>query len=279
MSGSGGTVQQAIAILDSGVGGLTVVKEVMRQLPREKILFFGDSGRAPYGPRPAEEVRAFAKQIVNFLMRFNPKMIVIACNTAAAVALHDIQEMVDIPVIGVIHPGARAVIKATKTGVIGVIGTVGTINSGAYERALSIISPHLKVYSLACPKFVPLVEKGLYKDESAIETVRESLEPIAQADPRMDSLILGCTHYPFLAPLISRVMGPGVTLINSAEETAREVSALLYHKGLLEKESTRPEHEFMCSGDPELFRKIAREWLEMDLDVTRVSLEEVGQPQ
>jgi glutamate racemase len=265
--------QQAIAILDSGVGGLTVVKEVMRQLPREQILFFGDSGRAPYGPRPAEEVRSFAKQIVEYLMRFNPKMIVIACNTAAAVALHDIQEMVDIPVIGVIQPGARAVIKATKTGVIGVIGTVGTINSGAYEKALNIISPHLKLYSLACPKFVPLVEKGLYKDESAIAMIRESLEPIIRADSRIDSLILGCTHYPFLAPLIERVMGPRVTLISSAEETAREISALLYHKGLLEKETTHPDHRFMCSGDPELFRKIAREWLERDIDVTPVHWE------
>lgn len=264
-------MQQAIAIIDSGVGGLTVAKEVMRQLPRESILFFGDSGRAPYGPRPAEEVRAFTKQIVDYLLRFRPKMIVIACNTASAVALHDIQEMVDIPVIGVIHPGARAVIKATKTGVIGVIGTVGTINSGAYERALSIISPHMKLYSLACPKFVPLVEKGLYKDESAIETVRESLAPIAGADPRMDSLILGCTHYPFLAPLIAQVMGPQVTLINSAEETAREVSTVLYHKGLLEKESTEPVHRFLCSGDPELFRKIAREWLEEEVSVSHVA--------
>lgn len=263
-------MRQAIAILDSGVGGLTVVKEVMRQLPRENILFFGDSGRAPYGPRPAEQVRAFTKQIVGYLMNYQPKMIVIACNTATAVALHDIQEMVDIPVIGVIHPGARAAIKASKTGVIGVIGTIGTISSGAYERSLSIISPHLKLYSLACPKFVPLVEKGMYKDEAAIETVRESLQPMAGADPYMDCLILGCTHYPFLAPHISRVMGPRVTLINSAEETAREISTVLYHKGLLEKENTEPVHRFLCSGEPDLFRKIAREWLGRDVDVCPV---------
>lgn len=247
-----------------------MVKEVMRQLPREKILFFGDSGRAPYGPRPAEEVRGFTKQIVEYLMQFHPKMIVIACNTATAVALHDIQEMVDIPVIGVIHPGARAAIKASKTGVVGVIGTVGTISSGAYERSLSIISPRLKLYSLACPKFVPLVEKGLYKDESSIHTVRESLKPIASADPLMDCLILGCTHYPFLAPLISQVMGPDVTLINSAEETAREISTVLFHKGLLEKENTQPVHQFLCSGDPDMFRKIAREWLEEEVRVSPV---------
>lgn len=269
-SGSGGAVRQAIAILDSGVGGLTVAKEVMRQLPREKILFFGDSGRAPYGPRPAEEVRRFTRQIVGHLMRYRPKMIVIACNTATAVALHDIQEMVDIPVIGVIHPGARAAIKASQTGVIGVIGTVGTISSGAYERSLSIISPHLKLYSLACPKFVPLVEKGLYKTETAIDTVRESLSSLVHADPYMDCLILGCTHYPFLAPLISEVMGPQVTLINSAEETAREISTVLYHKGLLEKETTLPVHQFLCSGDPDMFRKIAREWLEEEVQVSPV---------
>lgn len=242
----------------------------MRQLPLEKIIYFGDSGRAPYGPRPADEVRVFTKQIVNYLMQFQPKLIVIACNTASAVALADIRAMVDVPVIGVIHPGARAAISASKTGVIGVIGTVGTINSGAYEQALTSISPQLKTLSLACPRFAPLVEKGMYKDQEAIHIVRESLRPIQAADQDMDCLILGCTHYPFLTPAIAEVMGPNVTLISSAEETAREISTVLYHKGLLSTEVTQPVHQFLCSGDPEMFRSIAQQWLNEEVKVNPV---------
>lgn len=203
-------------------------------------------------------------------MQYQPKMIVIACNTATAVAIHDIQERVKIPVIGVIYPGARAAIKTSKSGVIGVIGTVGTINSGAYENALTSISPQLKTLSLACPRFVPLVEKGQYKKDEALEVVRESLRPIQTADPDMDCLILGCTHYPFLTSAISEVMGPNVTLISSAEETAREISTVLYHKGLLEQEVTRPVHQFMCSGDPQMFKNIAQQWLDEEVKVNPV---------
>ena len=263
-------MRQAIAILDSGVGGLTVVKEVMRQLPLEKVIYFGDSGRAPYGPRPAEEVRVFTRQIVDYLMHYQPKMIVIACNTATAVAIEDIQAMVNVPVIGVIHPGARAAIKTSKTGVIGVIGTVGTINSGAYESALTGISPGLTTRSLACPKFVPLVEKGCYKDKEVTAIVRESLAPLLVANEEMDCLILGCTHYPFLSSAISEVMGPSVAIISSADETAREISTVLYHKGLLEKQVSKPIHQFMCSGDPELFRSIAEQWLDEEVKVNPV---------
>ena len=263
-------VQQAIALLDSGVGGLTVAKEVMRQLPLEKIIYFGDTARAPYGPRPAEEVRSFTHQIVDYLMQYKPKMIVIACNTATAVAIDEIQAKLDIPVIGVIHPGARAAIKTSKSGHIGVIGTNGTINSGAYENALTSISPNLSIQGLACPRFVPLVEKGMYRREEAFEIVRESLEPIRSGDPEMDCLILGCTHYPFLSTVISEVMGPKVALISSAEETAREISTVLYHKGLLERQVTRPVHHFLCSGDPDLFRQIAQQWLDEEIKVNPV---------
>lgn len=261
-------MQQAIAILDSGVGGLTVVKEVMRQLPREKIIYFGDTARAPYGSRPAEEVERFTEQIVDYLIQFKPKMIVIACNTATAVALEGIRQRVSVPVIGVIHPGARAAIKATKCGEIAVIGTEGTIRSGAYEAALQQIAPNIRIKGLACPRFVPLVEKGLFNEEETKAVVYESLLPLINTP--VDTLILGCTHYPFLAEMIQQVMGPYVSLISSAEETAREISAILYHDGGMEQMHEQPLHQFFCSGDSIMFRKIAQQWLGEQIHLTPV---------
>ncbi|WP_324253986.1 glutamate racemase [Paenibacillus sp. 1001270B_150601_E10] len=252
-------MQQAIAMLDSGVGGLTVVKEVMRQLPREKVIYFGDTARSPYGPRDPEEVRIFTRQIVDYLIQYQPKMIVIACNTATAVALEDIRSRVSIPVVGVIHPGARAAITATRSGYVGVIGTIGTIKSAAYEHALRRLSPHVEVVSYACPRFVPLVEKGMFRSEESWQVVRETLEPL-RATP-IDTLVLGCTHYPFLAEPIQEVMGPGVELINSAEETAREISTILQDKNQLSAKDEMPVHQFFCSGDPVIFQQIAKEWL------------------
>ncbi|MFM9277886.1 glutamate racemase [Paenibacillus jiagnxiensis] len=252
-------MQQAIAILDSGVGGLTVVKEVMRQLPREKIIYFGDTARAPYGPRPADEVLKFTGQIVDFLIQFDPKVIVIACNTATAAALDEISSRVSVPVIGVIHPGARAAISATNTGRVGVIGTVGTIRSGAYTTALKQLSPYIEIVSLACPSLVPIVERGEFRSENVSLIVQESLSPMKNYD--IDCLILGCTHYPFLRETIQEVMGPHVKLISSADETARETSTILYNKGKLASGDTSPIHQFYCSGDPLLFRSIARQWL------------------
>ncbi|MFD2613308.1 glutamate racemase [Paenibacillus gansuensis] len=252
-------MQQAIAILDSGVGGLTVVKEVMRQLPQEKIIYFGDTARTPYGPRPSEDVVSFTRQIVDYLIQFSPKMIVIACNTATAVALEDIRSRVNIPVVGVIHPGARAAIKATKTGIVGVIGTDGTIRSGAYEHALKQIAPQLQVVSRACPDFVPLVEKGQFRTSHTYKVVERALYDLK--DNAMDCLILGCTHYPFLTETISEVMGPEVALISSADETAREISTILYQSNQLARSDETPIHQFFCSGEPGMFRKIAQDWL------------------
>lgn len=252
-------VQQAIAILDSGVGGLTVVKEVMRQLPREKIIYFGDTARAPYGPRPTEEVTRFTEQIVDYLIQFDPKMIVIACNTATAAALEYISSKVSVPVIGVIHPGARAAVSATKSGRVGVIGTVGTIGSGAYTAALRELSPFIQVISQACPALVPLVEQGMFRSSECDAVVEESLNGMVGSP--IDTLILGCTHYPFLMEPIQRVMGPGVKLISSADETAREISTILYDKGKLAKGDEIPVHQFFCSGDAGIFQKIALDWL------------------
>lgn len=264
-------MQQVIAILDSGVGGLTVAKEIMRQLPQEKIIYFGDTARAPYGPRDPEEVVRFTDQIVDYVLQFHPKMIVIACNTATAVAIEYIRSKVPVPVLGVIHPGARAAVKKTRTGLVGVIGTEGTIRSRAYQIALSELSPGIEVVSQACPQLVPLVEKGLYLTDEAKRVVRSSLEPL-MALP-IDCLILGCTHYPFLQGAISDVMGPGVDLISSDDETAREVSAILYHRGQLAKSLDEPVHRFFCSGDPLMFQQIAQQWLDRNVQVTYVDWE------
>ncbi|WP_276529783.1 glutamate racemase [Caldalkalibacillus thermarum] len=263
-------LNKPIAVIDSGVGGLTVVQELLRQLPREEIVYFGDTARCPYGPRPQEEVRRFSYQMLDFLDQFEPKMIVIACNTATAVILEELQQINDKPVVGVIHPGVRAAIKATVLGRIGVIGTQGTIASGLYEKALKQIHPHLYVKSLACPDFVPLVEQGEYQTGKAYEIVRRSLLPLL--DENLDTLVLGCTHYPILAPVIQDVMGEDVKLISSADETAREVSTLLFHKNMLSQKFERPEHLFFTSGDAEQFKRIAEAWLDMPVNVSQVSL-------
>ncbi|TMV48383.1 glutamate racemase [Paenibacillus mesophilus] len=261
-------MHQAIAILDSGVGGLTVAKEVMRQLPQEEIIYFGDTERAPYGPRAADEVLKFTEQIVSYLLQFNPKMIIIACNTATAIALQHIRSQVGIPVVGVVQPGARAAIKKTRSGTIGVIGTENTIRSGAYQHALQAINPHIQVVGLACPTLVPLVEKRLYRSNEAKQTVRESLRPLMNSP--IDCLILGCTHYPFLASAIAEVIGPRVAMISSADETAREVSAILHHRGQLAQSGKIPVHRFFCSGDPGMFQAIAQEWLGEQIKVSPV---------
>ncbi|WP_284640983.1 glutamate racemase [Paenibacillus silviterrae] len=264
-------MQQPIAILDSGVGGLTVAKEIMRQLPKESIIYFGDTARAPYGPRPAEEVARFTHQVIDYLCELSPKMVVIACNTATAVALDEARSRLAVPVVGVIHPGARAAIKMTRNQVVGVIGTEGTIRSDAYTTALRQICPGIQVISLACPDLVPLVEKGIFDPNEVAPIVERSLMPLRQHP--IDCLILGCTHYPYLSDSISEFMGPHVNLISSAEETAREISTLLYHRGLLAGDMNQAEHRYFCSGDPRMFRDIAESWLQQKVDVTPVRWE------
>lgn len=253
-----GETQGVIGILDSGVGGLTVVKEVFRQLPKEGVVYFGDTMRCPYGPRPPHEVQMFTSEIVHFLSRYPLKALVIACNTATAVALQEIREQFAIPVLGVVTPGARAAIKMSKGGRIGVIGTQGTVQSGAYERALKLIDPTLTVVSHACPSLVPLVESGGGDTELAREIVHQALVPLQGKG--LDTLILGCTHYPLIASLIAHEMGEDVTLISSAEETARELSTILYHKRLLVKNEPLDSF-FFTSGEPVSFQAIAEDWL------------------
>lgn len=261
--------KQAIGILDSGVGGLTVAQEVMRQLPRETIYYVGDTKRCPYGPRSVEEVRTFTMEIVRFLMRYPLKAILIACNTATAAALNLVREQVSIPVLGVIGPGARAAIKATKNHTIGVIGTQGTIQSGAYEQALRQIHPDLAIYSLACPTLVPLVESGLNHTPMADNVVGEALSPLKETS--IDTLILGCTHYPLLTDSIQKTVGESVSIISSAEETAVELSTILQHQHLLSQQRL-PQHRFFTTGSTETFVQVAEELFGAPVVVEQIDL-------
>ncbi|MEH7074836.1 glutamate racemase [Neobacillus drentensis] len=252
-------MKQAIGVIDSGVGGLTVAKEVMRQLPNEKIIYLGDTARCPYGPRTTKEVKRFTWEMTSFLLEKKIKMLVIACNTATAAALDEIRKELAIPVLGVINPGARAAIKKTKNYRIGIIGTVGTVKSGAYEKALKSLNSRLYVTAHACPKFVPLVESNEFAGPIAERVVDEALQPML--NQKLDTLILGCTHYPLLEPVIKNVMGESVSVISSGDETAREISAILQYNGLLETCEDEPEHEFYTTGSRRIFSKIASQWL------------------
>ncbi len=263
-------MNEPIGVIDSGVGGLTVARELMRQLPNEQILYLGDTLRCPYGPRPEEEVRAFTWQMTNYLLEKGIKLLVVACNTATAVAVNEIKKVLPIPVVGVVFPGARAAIKMTRNLHVGVIGTVGTINSKAYNHALHSLHPYIKITSLACPSLVPLVEAGELSGERAMEIVRNELLPFKEVP--IDTLILGCTHYPFLKPLIQDVMGKSVTLIDSGEETARETSTVLYLNGLLSK-SGPPTHQFYTTGSEGVLKGIVKDWLNVDPVIENINLE------
>ncbi|MCE4051549.1 MULTISPECIES: glutamate racemase [Bacillaceae] len=257
-------MDRPIGVIDSGVGGLTVAKEIMRQLPNEKIIYLGDTARCPYGPRSGEEVKAFTWELTRFLLQKNIKMLVIACNTATAVALDEIKEQLSIPVIGVIVPGARTAIKVTRNNYIGMIGTIGTVKSKAYEKALKQINKKVRTESLACPKFVPLVESGEYDGPVAKRIVRQTLAPFKGSD--IDTLILGCTHYPLLEKVIREEMGDKVKVISSGAETAREVSTILAHSEQLASPQEKNEHEFYTTGSSDIFARIASDWLDQKIE-------------
>jgi glutamate racemase len=264
-------LNRAIGVIDSGIGGLTVVKEMLRQLPKEEILYIGDTARCPYGPRPQHEVRQYTWEMINYLLDREIKMLVIACNTATAVVLEEARNKLKIPVVGVIHPGAISALKVTKNDHVGVIGTIGTINSDAYKTTLLSINNEIKVESLACPLFVPLVESGIFEGEEVYEIVSKSLQPLRKT--AIDTLILGCTHYPLLSNVIQEVMGDKTEIISSGDETAREVSALLYHKQLLYTGNRIPNHTFYTTGEETHFKNFAQGWLETTIPlVTTISL-------
>lgn len=261
-----------IGFLDSGVGGLTVVKEAMKQLPNETVYYVGDTLRCPYGPRPVEEIKQFTWEMTRFLMSKNVKMIVIACNTATAVALEEIKASLDIPVVGVIIPGARAALKLTNTHRVGIIGTIGTINSREYTKAIQRKAPETEVFGLACPKFVPIVESKQYESKIAKKVVNDTLDSFKDKD--VDTLVMGCTHYPLLKPLIKEKMGEKVKLIDSGAETVTEVSMLLdYYDISADASNKTDEHQFFMTGSKKLFEEITYDWLSVDkISVNRIIL-------
>jgi glutamate racemase len=248
-----------IGIFDSGVGGLTVARAILDQLPHEQLLYVGDTAHGPYGPRPIAEVRRYALEMLDHLVEQGVKVLVIACNSALAACLHDARERYDVPVVEVIGPAVRRAAAATRNGHVGVIGTVVTITSRVYEDAFSA-APHVSVHSVACPQFVPFVERGITTGRQLLGLAQSYLEPLQRVGA--DTLVLGCTHYPLLAGLLGLVMGEEVTLISSADETAKDVYRVLTQRELLRPDDAGvPRHRFLTTGDPERFAPLARRFL------------------
>jgi len=248
-----------VGVFDSGVGGLTVVKQIFRKLPGEQVIYFGDTGRFPYGIRSAEVIKSFSRQNVNFLLEQKVKIIVVACNTASAHALGYIKKIFNIPMVGVIEPGAKAAAGYTKNGRIGVIGTEGTIESSSYTKALLKINPRLKVFSMACPLFVALAENGYINKEAAYLIAEDYLGFMKQKN--IDTLVLGCTHYPPLKNVIRKVMGKHVRLVDSAEETARSVKALLADLQLNSRAKKVKAHKYFVSDTPDKMKRMSRHFV------------------
>ena len=248
-----------IGVFDSGIGGLTVFHEIIQILPHEDVIYLGDTARVPYGTKSAATVTRYAHQNVRLLLERNVKMVVVACNTASAFALPELQRKYEIPIVGVIEPGVKGALKMTRSKRVGVIGTEGTIQSNAYPKALQNLEPGLWVTSAACPLFVPLVEEGRWEGEVAEKITREYLHEMMTQ--KIDTLILGCTHYPLLKKTLQKVVGEGVSLIDSAKETAREAALLLTEKKLMRQENKNPLREFLATDSPERFQRIGNLFL------------------
>jgi glutamate racemase len=281
-----------IGIFDSGLGGLTVAREIARALPSESLVYLGDTARCPYGPRDLTEVRRFVLEIGTWLERQPVKLIVIACNTATAAGLDLAQRVFDVPVIGVVEPGARAAVMATRNRRIGVIGTVGTIESGAYSTAVRSIDAGVTVFSAATPRFVDIVEEGLRRDVGKVEDLladtanvfirpsfyeiaRDYLDPLKRSG--IDTLVLGCTHFPLLSTAIGQVMGSSIEIISSAEETAREVADTLRRRGQAAGEGSSASRRFATTGDPVEFERLGSMVLGKDIGrVEHVDLSELA---
>ncbi len=254
-----------IGVFDSGVGGLTVVKELNRLLPNEKIIYFGDTGRVPYGNKSKETIVHYSLQVAYFLMKKKIKMLVVACNTASSVSLPTLKRHFHIPIIGVIDPGAKSAMETTRNNKVGVIGTLGTVRSNAYKKALRKIKTSVKVFQDPCPLFVHLAEDGWNKNRIAQMVSDEYLKPVKKMD--VDTLILGCTHYPLLKDVIQKSVGKKVVLIDSGRETAKEVKNILSKKGLLNtRKMTEKNHSvFYVSDFPHKFKEVSQRFLSKDL--------------
>jgi glutamate racemase len=270
-----------IGVFDSGIGGLTVARAIMQRLPHESIVYFGDTARLPYGPKGAETVQRYSREVAQFLRKEGVKALVVACNTATAHALPLLQEECDFPVIGVIEPGARAAARATRSGRVGVIATAGTVASRAYERAIRAEAPEVTVTARACPLFVPLVEEGWLDTEATRLIAQEYLAPFTNSssdgdkrESAVDTLVLGCTHYPLLMPIIGETLGRSVRLVDSASETAVELASILREHGIAARAEHSARYRFIASDSPERFLSIGQRFLGAPID--RVELHSVG---
>ena len=248
-----------IGVFDSGVGGLTVARALLDQLPHEELLYVGDTAHGPYGPLPIAEVRRHALAALDGLVEQGVKMLVIACNSASSACLRDARERYDVPVVEVIAPAVRRAVAATRSNRVGLIATAMTVQSRAYDEAFAA-APQVTLTSAACPRFVDFVERGVTTGRQLLQLATHYLEPVVSAD--VDTLVLGCTHYPLLTGMISLVVGEGVTLVSSAEETAKDVYRVLVREGLeRDPDAPAPQHRFLSTGDPSSFARVARRFL------------------
>ncbi len=264
-----------IGVFDSGVGGLTVARAILDQLPHEPLIYVGDSARFPYGPKPVEDIRRYALEIADYLIHRDVKMLVVACNSVEVSAIDDIAARAGVPVVGVIDPGARAAVHVTRNGRIGLIGTEATVRSGAYDRAVAATGVDVTLVSQTCPVFVEHVELGDTSSDALRIAARGYLVPLVERG--IDTLILGCTHYPLLSGLLQLELGPDVVLVSSAEETAKDVYAALVRSGLQRDGASPPIHGFFATGDPQRFQQLAEVFLGPELtDVRAAQAQPVG---
>ena len=262
--------ERPIGVFDSGIGGLTVVRELFRQLPDEEIVYFGDTARVPYGTKSEETIQKFALQDAQFLVEQQVKLIVVACNTVSSNSLDLLRRRIDLPIEGVIEPGARAAVKATRNRRVGVIGTDSTIASRAYEKAIKALDDRIQMFARSCPLFVPLAEEGWIDDAVTAQVAERYLFPLRSC--RIDTLVLGCTHYPLLRELIQGAMGQGVNLIDSAQATAASVREILQRENLAHPLPSSPKHHFFVTDMPRRFLEIGERFLRHPLaDVVRVN--------
>ena len=266
--------ERPIGVFDSGVGGLTVLHECLVTLPHEDFVYLGDGARLPYGPRPLDEIRRFAHEIGAYLEGQGVKLIVVACNSATSAALPDLQERLSVPVIAVITPEAHAAVQATRNRRVGLLATEATVAAGRYERLVTTLDAGVRFTAVACPRLVPLIESDEPFGEETIEAVREYAAPLKEAG--CDTVVLGCTHYPLIRPILQRVFGRDVTLVFSADETAREVAETLARKGIENETGREGAYRFLTTGDPAAFAALGQRFLQLPLGaVERVTVAEL----
>ena len=263
-----------VGVFDSGMGGLTVLHECLVTMPHEDFLYLGDGARLPYGPRPLDEIRRFAGEIAGYLEGEGVKLILVACNAATSAALPELQERLEVPIVGVITPEAHAAVQATRNRRIGLLATEATVEAGRYAELVRTLDAGARLFPVACPRLVPLIESDDPYGSETAEAVRECAQPLKEAE--VDTVILGCTHYPLIRPILQRVFGRGVTLVFSAEETAREVAETLERKGIENDAGREGSVRYLTTGDPEHFRALGERFLQLPIDqVDQVSLAEL----